>query len=453
MYFSELQEKYTTRAWYIAGRSFFTLIIGALLVFAPDTTLDWLLPLGGIALIVDAGIIALPMLLGKTTRHLWKVVLLRETLQIVLGVLLIFSQQVGFDLLALAVSALLLFRAILELILFVEVRTTLWHRRGLLLTTVMLFLLSGVMGINAFTKGIFFVDLLGLYVMFEGFVHILTASRQKRTTQAVSTYENAILAATPQAQSAESESQIKKPEPPPEHSYLLPHLDTSKYKKIMILTPHPDDLEGFVGGLVYRLSGEIVSVIFAGGDKGVWSQHYKVMDTGDYIRIRLEESAQAARLLGVREILYMGYLDRSVPVDEAAIDKTLEQFRLHQPDLVVSFEFYKRATPYPHPDHLATARVVRQAVARYEHADQLDYLVVSTLIPNCFVDVTGVRRIKLEALACHSTQMDLNTLIFPFFEKLLSRLWGAFSGVDYAEGYRQIDINVLRSKLESSHHD
>jgi LmbE family N-acetylglucosaminyl deacetylase/uncharacterized membrane protein HdeD (DUF308 family) len=450
MYFRELRETYTTRWWYLAFRSLLTLLMGLLLILVPDAALDWFIPAVGIALIVDGGIIALPMLLGKTTRHLWKIVLLRESLQMVTGGLLVFNQTFGFDLLAVLLGILLLLRGALELILFVEVHTNVWHRRWLLLMTLLFFTLSGVVLVNTFTKRVFIIDLLGVYLIFEGITHGLAARRSQATIQDVQRYERSILAESPETQSV-TERPLTKPQPPPERSFLLPHLDTQKYRKIMVLTPHPDDLEGFVGGLVYRLSGEVISVIFAGGDKGVWSKASQVLDTGDYIRIRLKESTQAARLLGVREIVYMGYLDRGVPVDETAIDKTLEQFRLHQPDLVVSFEFFKRATPYPHPDHLATANVVRQAIGRYEHADQLDYVVVSTLLPNCFVDVTGVRRIKLEALACHSTQTDLNALIFPFFEKLLSRLWGVFSGVDYAEGYRQIDVQSLQHKLRMSH--
>jgi LmbE family N-acetylglucosaminyl deacetylase len=143
----------------------------------------------------------------------------------------------------------------------------------------------------------------------------------------------------------------------------------------------------------------------------------------------------------------MGYLDRGVTCTEAAIQKVVEIFRLHRPDLVVSFEFYRRATPYPHPDHLAAGEIVRRAVARYEGRDRLDYLVTSTILPNVFLDVTGVRRVKLEALACHTTQTGLNGIIFPFLEKLITRIWGAFAGVDYAEGYRLIDIPKLVARL------
>jgi hypothetical protein len=54
-------------------------------------------------------------------------------------------------------------------------------------------------------------------------------------------------------------------------------------------------------------------------------------------------------------------------------------------------------------------------------------------------------------LACHTTQTGLNGIIFPFLEKLITQIWGAFDGVDYAEGYRLIDIPKLVARLD--HHD
>lgn len=87
---------------------------------------------------------------------------------------------------------------------------------------------------------------------------------------------------------------------------------------------------------------------------------------------------------------------------------------------MISFEYHKWLNPYRHPDHLATAAIAREAIARYARRDHIDYLVTSTLFPNRFVDVTGIRRVKLEALACHTTQATLNAAIFPFLEKLIT---------------------------------
>lgn len=226
-------------------------------------------------------------------------------------------------------------------------------------------------------------------------------------------------------------------------------LDYRRYKRPLIITPHPDDLEGFTGGLAYLLPNNLISMIFAGGNQGIWEKVYASMSCEDYISTRLSESKAAAKILGVAEVIYMGYYDRGVVVNEASIQQALNYFRLFRPDLVISFEYHKKATPYPHPDHLAVANIVRHAVARYEYNMSLDYYVCSTLLPNRFVDVSEVRREKLKALACHVTQRDLISLIFPVFERLFSRIWGFINGVDYAEGYRQVHIPTMMKRLKT----
>lgn len=449
MYFQELAQKYTSRWWYIMLRGLVTAAIGIVIIVLPGLTLVTTMLIVGIGLIIDAAIIALPILLGRTTPHLWKIVLTREVVQILAGLIFIFHPVLGIEIVLVLLGLLVLFRGILELIVLTEAQTTVRHRRWLLVIA-LAFIVVGIFTITGVSLGTeVLIDLVGVYILIEGLTHILSAFRRQSFQEELAQYETAILSHEGVSLPS-SLTQLDKPQPRTKRSFLFPHLDTDKYRKIVILTPHPDDLEGFVGGLAYRLSGEVISVIFSGGDKGVWSKEYSVMETDDYIRVRLEESDTAALLLGVDEINYLGYLDRSVPMDEDSIRKVLAQFEHHQPDLVVSFEYLKRFTPYPHPDHLATANTVRHAVARYNADHALDYVVVSTLIPNSFLDVSGVRRIKLQALACHTTQADLNSLIFPFLEKLFSHLWGIFVGADYAEGYRRIDITRMREKLDNA---
>jgi LmbE family N-acetylglucosaminyl deacetylase/uncharacterized membrane protein HdeD (DUF308 family) len=447
MYFRELKTQYINRWWISLLRSILSLSVGILLLLLPGTTTVAFLWIVGVALVFDALIIALPLLLGKTTTHVWKIVLAREVVQIILGVLLLIDVEVGIELFLLVIALILLFRAVIELISFVEQPATALSRRWMLLLALLFFALAIRTLSAVFAEGVFLIDLIALYLIFEGVSHLVLGLRNRRDYQQVETYERALLA-DEAAPDANARQKLSKPQPPPDRAFLLPHIAVAKYRKILVFSPHPDDLEAFVGGLAYRLSGEVISAIFSGGDKGRWAEQFETMDDGMYIRTRLEESEEAAQILGVREINYLGYLDREVPDNEEAVHKVLQMLNVHRPDMVVSFEFHKRATPYPHPDHLATANVVRKAIARYEQAETLDYFVTATLLPNHFIDVTGVRRLKLDALACHTTQTDLNKLIFPFLEKLFSRLWGTFSGVDYAEGYRKVNITALRERLQ-----
>lgn len=460
-YFRELENGITSQWWYSVLRTLFTMIAGLALFFSSENVLEWLLPLVGVMLILDGVLMMVDVLITRTFRPLWKMLLAREAVQFFIAFALIFNASGSFVLLAFILAVLLFLRGIVELVLFVEVETTVHHRRLLLLTTVIFFLSSISIFIDIFTRTVGEGGIFGIYLIVMSVSHFRTAYRLRETpampkSEISEDYGVPIL--TPEsAGSATIDAVNIDPEPAPAHQddherfVLVPHLNLEKYRKCVVFAPHPDDLEGFTGGLVYRLNAEVVSVVFAGGDKGVWQKKYKVVERDDYIQIRLDESSQAGQLLGVSQIIYMGYFDKGVVVDEEGIQRVLAMLELHKPDLVLSFEYRRRMTPYPHHDHLGTGNLVREAAIRSDL--DFDLLLASTLIPNTFVDVTAARKIKLAALAVHTTQSQLNSIIFPFFEKLLSRLWGSFAGVIYAEGYRKVNLEKLRAARKATVHD
>lgn len=451
MYFHELKADYSTKSWYLVLRGLLTLAVGITLVLLPLFSALALLEILGLVLLVDSVIIVLPLLLGRSSPHLSKILLVREVVQVVLGILLLTHVTFGLIIVEALLGLLAIFRGILELIIFVEARTKAWHRREVLLVALLFIVLGMVILIADLAASELVIDMLGVYLIVEGLVHVLTARRTHKDLEAIEHYVDMMISADVIKRTDDAKAHVK-PEPKPDRSFLLPHIDVNKYRKAIILAPHPDDLEGFIGGLVYRLSANVISVVFCGGDKGRWEREFETMETEDYVALRLDESVDASRILGISHIYYLGYQDRALPVNEEVVDKVVRLLDEHHPDLIVSFEFIQKITPYPHPDHLATGNIVRQAVAKYDRGHLVDYYVVNTLLPNSFVDVSSVRRAKLAALACHTTQTDLNILIFPFLEKLFVHLWGVFSGVDYAEGYRRIDVNVVRAKLDQ-HHD
>ncbi|MBI5957640.1 MAG: PIG-L family deacetylase [Chloroflexi bacterium] len=462
MYFFELSERYTTRAGYFVLHGVVNIAFGLAALVKPAWTANFLIQVFGLWLVINGVLQILTVVLGGKTRNLWHQSLASGITSLLAGGLALESKALAIDITGVILGLLLVFRAFLELTMLVEAQMRTPRQRVLLLGVVLSLLSGCVLLVSPFNDDYAFEKLLGIYVIVLGIVHVNAAWRlsdqiqaseaQSHTLMAQSRFVPVIAEGTEPVPTAGPElvSSIKQKRP----RRWVPgmagtKLDLGKYRRPIVLVPHPDDLEAFAGGLVYQIKVGVLSVIFAGGDKGVWSSDFETMRKTDYIRVRLEEAADAAQLLGVSEIIYMGYLDREVECTEEAVQKVVDIFREYQPDLVVSFEFYGRANPYPHPDHRAVGEIVQRAVARYEHRDRLDYLVTSTIIPNIFLDVTGVRRVKLEALACHATQTGLNGIIFPFLEKLITRLWGAFAGVDYAEGYRLVDIPQLVERLGS----
>jgi LmbE family N-acetylglucosaminyl deacetylase/uncharacterized membrane protein HdeD (DUF308 family) len=452
MYFLELSERYTTRTLYFVLRGVVNIGVGLAALLWSAGAADLLIRVFGLWLVINGLLQIVPIVFGRRTRRLWHQALASGLVALLVGGLALGNNVLALNVTAIMLGLLLIFRAALEVTILIEAHMRVQHQRALLLGVALSVTGGCVLLASPFSDDYAFEKLLGVYVIVLGCIHVITAWRVSDQIRASEAQSHTVLSQSrfvPIIEEDPAPSVTIEPELPGEWTPAVPgaRLDLERYRRPIILAPHPDDLEAFTGGLVYQLAVDVLSVVFAGGDKGVWGPNFARMDKTDYIRVRLAEAADAARLLGVSEIIYMGYLDRGVTCTDAAVQRVLEIFQHHQPDLVVSFEFYRRATPYPHPDHLAAGEIVRRAVAQYAGRDRLDYLVASTILPNVFVDVTGVRRVKLEALACHTTQTGLNGIIFPFLEKLTTRLWGAFAGVDYAEGYRLVNISQLAAKV------
>ncbi|NDJ87308.1 MAG: hypothetical protein GYB66_15625 [Chloroflexi bacterium] len=458
MYFAELKLNYLEKWWYYASRALLFILFGIAALRWPRTAAGLAVTLVAVGLILDGIVLLLPTVLGKATRHLNRIVLTKGILEIGVGLIALANGYLSITIFTVAIGLLLIFRGILETITFVETQAQVRHQRLALLSVLIAVALGMILVTAPFRERFGVGWTVGAYALVIGVMNLFTAWRlserlrdDRATTTLISRLEPADLVQRVREQ-RRGLRRRKRGETThhtvPRQTRDFMELPYTKYTRPLICTPHPDDLEGFVGGLVYRMQAPVTSVIYAGGNLGVWRKEFARMEPEDYIAVRLDESVAAGRILGIEEIIYLGYRDREVVCDEEMVEKTLAIFREYQPDLVVSFEYFKRATPYTHPDHLATGCAVRQAIARYEHRRHLDYLVTSTLLPNRFVDISDVRRVKLEALACHRTQSGVNAAIFPFFEKMLVRLWGAFTGVQYAEGYRLVDIDRMKARLE-----
>ena len=81
----------------------------------------------------------------------------------------------------------------------------------------------------------------------------------------------------------------------------------SEAKKIdvLVVTPHPDDAEfGVAGSVVHwvREGKDVVYVVCTNGDKGTSNPDMK---PAELAKIREKEQLAAAKLLGVREVIFL----------------------------------------------------------------------------------------------------------------------------------------------------
>lgn len=429
-YFNELNNTRSAKIWYYILQGLILILIGIGILVLPRDILEILLVVGFVLLLIN-GLGGVLLVLTKRANHkLFPQIAAKSALTLALALIILFRPVFALELLLIGIALLMVFRATLIGVVLRQEKSLSISKRAFMIFSLVI---SVVVVLSALVSILdpnrLFALFMAAFFILEGVEELLYAKLYASNARKA----NEFLA---------DESQGKYEITQNKKSGAWVMIDPSQYKKALVVAPHPDDLEGFCGGLVFSMKAPVTSVVMAGGNKGVWEEKYEKMvaeSKESYIKIRLDESEEAGKLLGVGDIIYMGYLDREVEHTEKSVESMRKIIEEIKPDLIVSFEYKKRATLYPHPDHMATANTVKDAVEKCRSEGmEFDYLLASTLIPNRFIDVTSVRKIKLTALAKHTTQSDLNSIIFPIFEKMLTRLWGFFTNSTYVEGYREV---------------
>ncbi len=195
----------------------------------------------------------------------------------------------------------------------------------------------------------------------------------------------------------------------------------TKQAPVMVVTPHPDDAEFGVAGTVARWTGEgkdVIYVVCTNGDKGTSDTNMK---PDELARIREQEQLAAAKLLGVREVIFLRHPDQALEDTPEFRKEIVRLIRMYRPETVVT------AAPYRgyiwHRDHRITSRVTLDAVFPYAR----DFLAYPDLLeqglqphkvkeillwgaedPNYRSNITDTFDIKIAALRCHKSQISDN---------------------------------------------
>ena len=151
--------------------------------------------------------------------------------------------------------------------------------------------------------------------------------------------------------------------------------DDQKFKLMAVLA-HPDDESLGFGGTLAKYSAEGVEtylVTATRGERGRFFSLDKKPEPAEVGRAREAELRAAASVLGVREVLILGYPDGAVDQIDAAtaIAAIVRHIRRVRPHVVVTFG---PDGAYGHPDHIAisqftTAAVVCASDAGYDARD------------------------------------------------------------------------------------
>lgn len=221
--------------------------------------------------------------------------------------------------------------------------------------------------------------------------------------------------------------------------------------RILAVGAHPDDLELLCAGTLAKYSKQGHTVIMAymcNGNKG----HFTIPPE-ELASIRAEEAKKSASIIGA-EVIFGGFPDLELPIDENSKRIAADIIRRARPDVIITH------SPDDYMiDHINTSKLIVEGsfIATLPHYKSeypphniippvffMDTLAGVNFIPTEYVDITEEIEIKERMLLCHQSQYvwlrDHDHIDYVEFMKSLSRIRGIQCGVKYAEGFRQYQV-------------
>ncbi len=242
-----------------------------------------------------------------------------------------------------------------------------------------------------------------------------------------------------------------------------PHTLHPSLRKILCVSAHPDDNEFVIGGSVARWAREGREVVFCLVTTGGAGTNEHTPSSDGLVAARERESREAARILGVTEVVFLGYADG---VLEPTLDLRRDLARVirrHRPDVVVCGDPTVRwyGNEYlNHPDHRAAASAALDAVfPSAETAAIFPELLAEGLEPHkvrevliagaaeadTWVDIGDTLDAKCAALRAHATQVGAGDWVDALLRGWATRD-GKRAGVRYAEAYKRFVLSVPRGE-------
>ena len=234
---------------------------------------------------------------------------------------------------------------------------------------------------------------------------------------------------------------------------------SDRTRSAMVVVAHADDAEFGCSGTVAkwcREGWEVVYVICTDGSKGSSDRQI----TRERLSgIRRQEQINAGKVLGVKDIVFLGYEDSMLqPTLELRRDIARE-IRIHRPEVLICHYPLRNLDSgrgVVHPDHLAAGEATLAAVfptardhmsfpelldAGLEPHKVAEVWVLGHPEPDLWIDVTDHMDVSTKALAQHASQVgsrdeeELGNMM-----RAGRRKTALDKGMQYAEAYRRIII-------------
>lgn len=234
----------------------------------------------------------------------------------------------------------------------------------------------------------------------------------------------------------------------------------TKPRRAMVIFAHPDDETGCSGTIAswIKEGTKILFLVCTNGDKGTENPE---MTTKEMARIREQEMRNAAKSLGVQEIVFLGYADGELEDTRYFRGQIVKEIRRFRPETVLCQDTVSRSA-HNHRDHRIAGMVALDALFPYARdplhfedftKEGLKPHKVGTVLcwgakePTDYVDIENVIELKAKSMLCHRSQfvdrpsIDANHQPVELM-KQTATIFGEESGFRYAEAFRKIEFRT-----------
>ena len=229
-------------------------------------------------------------------------------------------------------------------------------------------------------------------------------------------------------------------------------------KKVLVITPHPDDADFWCSGTIAKWLGDgatVRYVLCTDGGKGTTDPN---ISSADLSKLREQEQADAVEALGVQELVLLHHPDGSLEDDDELRRELVRQIRQVQPDVVLCPEPYRKNLAW-HRDHRIAGQVALDAVfpCARDHLHFVELWRDEGLEPHkaptmlfwgtenadTTIDITESMDAKIKAVAAHKSQMDGRSLKeIEDFVRERAQVSEGGSGKEYVEAFRKVTFRV-----------
>jgi len=194
----------------------------------------------------------------------------------------------------------------------------------------------------------------------------------------------------------------------------------SKIERVLTISAHPDDTEFFAGRTVAQLAdngAEVTLVVCTNGAKG--GRNIK-----NVVTTRQREQGEAAGVLGINNVISLGYEDGELEASETLRNRLIEIIREIRPEIIfvhhpqTFYKFYGRTAYLGHSDHRAAGKSLMEAV--YPRSGSPNFFpelgqpwspgeiwLFDCETPNHRVDIGAAMDQKIAALSAHVSQQGV----------------------------------------------